>query len=95
MNALHKTINIVGGQTELARKITEWLASNGRADKIIKQQNVWKWLAHPSGIPVVPPEYRLAIQEITNGQVTVRQLSHDIYGAECEKEGSCACQSYP
>lgn len=79
MNALEKSIEIVNGQSELARKITEWLAKNGKSKKI-RQQHVWKWLNHKSGAPAVPNEFRLAIEEITNGQVTAKDLSHDIYG---------------
>ncbi|WP_172592453.1 YdaS family helix-turn-helix protein [Nitrosomonas supralitoralis] len=77
---MEKAIKIVNGQSSLARRISDWLKRNGRGNKIIKQQNVWKWLNHPSGIPTVPPEYRLAIEEITKKQVTCKCLSHDIYG---------------
>jgi hypothetical protein len=79
MNALEKTIKLVNGQSELARRITDWFFKNGREDKVIRQQHVWKWLNHPSGTPTVPPEYRVAIQEITGGEVTIVDLSHDIY----------------
>jgi len=79
MNALEKSIQIVKGQSELARRINEWLARNGK-NKKIKQQHVWKWLNHKSGVPTVPNEFRLALEEITNGQVTAKDLSHDIYG---------------
>lgn len=81
MNSLEKAIKIVNGQSALARGISDWLERNGRSNKVIKQQNIWKWLNHPSGIPTVPPEYRLAVEEITNGRVTCIDLSHDIYGA--------------
>lgn len=80
MNALERAIYIVGGQTKLAVGISDWLVRNGRTDKTIKQQHVWKWLNNSSGIPTVPPEYRMAIEEITEGRVTSRELSHDIYG---------------
>ncbi|MBK7492707.1 MAG: helix-turn-helix domain-containing protein [Nitrosomonas sp.] len=91
-NALQNAIDIVNGQSELARRITDWFERNGKPGKVIKQQHVWKWLRHPSGIPTVPPEYRLAIQEITEGEVTVVMLSHDIYGSVGDGN-SCACQS--
>ena len=79
MNALIRTINIVGGQTELASRINQWMVSKGCHDRVVKQQHVWKWVNHSSGIPTVPPAYRVAIEEITDGAVTARDLSHDIY----------------
>lgn len=79
MNALEKTINLVDGQSELARRLTDWFFNHGQKSRVIRQQHVWKWLNHPSGVPTVPPEYRVAIQEITGGKVTVIDLSHDIY----------------
>lgn len=80
MNSLEKAIEILDGQSSLARGISAWLAENGCGNKKIKQQHVWRWLNHPSGIPTVPAEYRLAIEEITDRRVTCRDLSHDIYG---------------
>lgn len=84
MNALEKSIEIVNGQTEMARRISDWLAKNG-ISKTVKQQHVWKWLNHPSGTPTAPPEYRMAIEEITGGRVSVKDLSHDIYGFASKK----------
>ncbi|MBS0424588.1 MAG: helix-turn-helix domain-containing protein [Proteobacteria bacterium] len=92
-SALQNAIDIVNGQSELARRITDWLERNGKPGMVIKQQHVWKWLRHSSGIPTVPPGYRLAISEITGGRVTVTDLSHDIYGLGVEKHKKCVCQS--
>lgn len=80
MNPLTRAINIAGGQSALARSINAWHEKTGNKVKKIKQQHVWKWTKHSSGVPTAPPEHRLAIEVITNNQVTVRALSHDIYG---------------
>ncbi|MCP5244837.1 MAG: hypothetical protein H6937_02255 [Burkholderiales bacterium] len=83
---LHIAIEIVGGQSELAKKINNWFAAKNLGKKKLKQQHIYKWINHPSGIPTVPPEYRLAIEQITNSnEVTVRTLSHDIYRVEMKK----------
>lgn len=76
---LQIAIEIAGGQSELAKRINDWFEAKNLGKKRIKQQHVYKWINHPSGVPTVPPEYRLAIEEITNRVVTVRSLSHDIY----------------
>jgi len=79
MNPLKSAINMVGGQASLARKITGWFERNGQPGRVIKQQHIWKWINHPSGVPTAPSEYRMAIQEITEGEITCIDLSHDIY----------------
>jgi len=76
---LQIAIEIAGGQSDLAKRINDWFEAKNLGKKRIRQQHVYKWINHPSGIPTVPPEYRLAIEEITNRVVTVRSLSHDIY----------------
>ncbi|SEN73085.1 YdaS family helix-turn-helix protein [Nitrosomonas marina] len=87
---LQKAIEVAGGQSELAKKINCWFADKRLGKKNLKQQHVYKWINHPSGVPTVPPEYRLAIEEITNRVVTVRSLSHDIYPQEIERNENAA-----
>ena len=57
-NALQKAIDIVGGQTALAKAI----------GGDIQQPHVWNWLNRSNGIP--PHEYCASIEKATNGQVT-------------------------
>jgi TorA maturation chaperone TorD/DNA-binding transcriptional regulator YdaS (Cro superfamily) len=63
-NALSKAIEIVGGQTQLARLLG------------VKQANVWHWLNKAER---VPGEYVLAIESATGGQVTRHDLRPDLY----------------
>lgn len=63
-NALAKAIDIVGGQTQLARLLG------------IKQANVWHWLNKAER---VPGEYVLAIEAATGNQVTRHDLRPDLY----------------
>lgn len=62
--ALGKVIEIVGGQTQLARLLG------------VKQANVWHWLNKAER---VPGEYVLAIEKATGGQVTRHDLRPDLY----------------
>lgn len=62
--ALETAINIVGGQTQLARLLG------------VKQANVWHWLKKAGR---VPGEYVLAIETATGGQVTRHELRPDLY----------------
>jgi TorA maturation chaperone TorD/DNA-binding transcriptional regulator YdaS (Cro superfamily) len=62
--ALTRAIEIVGGQTQLARLLG------------VKQANVWHWLKRADH---VPGEYVLAIEKATGGQVTRRELRPDLY----------------
>lgn len=68
--ALLKAIEIVGGQTELARQLSA--AENVK----IKQSVVHKW-ANQTGM--VPGEYALTIKKLTGGKVTAHQLCPDIF----------------
>lgn len=65
--ALAKAIDIVGGQTQLARLLD------------VKQANVWHWLNKADR---VPGEYVLAIEAATGGQVTRHELRPDLYPDE-------------
>lgn len=85
---LQKAIKIVGSQSELAKKINAWFITNNLGEKNLKQQHIYKWLNHSSGIPTVPPDYRLAIEEITKNQVTIKSLSHDIYHESKKNEAA-------
>jgi TorA maturation chaperone TorD len=62
--ALTRAIEIVGGQTQLARLLG------------VKQANVWHWLKRAEH---VPGEYVLAIEKATGGQVSRRDLRPDLY----------------
>jgi TorA maturation chaperone TorD/DNA-binding transcriptional regulator YdaS (Cro superfamily) len=62
--ALTRAIEIVGGQTQLARLLG------------LKQANVWHWLKRAEH---VPGEYVLAIERATGGQVSRHDLRHDLY----------------
>jgi TorA maturation chaperone TorD/DNA-binding transcriptional regulator YdaS (Cro superfamily) len=63
-SALVKAIEVVGGQTQLARLLG------------VKQANVWHWLNKADR---VPGEYVLAIEAATGGQVTRHDLRPDLY----------------
>ncbi len=63
-SALVKAIEVVGGQTQLARLLG------------VKQANVWHWLNKADR---VPGEYVLAIETATGGQVTRHALRPDLY----------------
>lgn len=63
-SALEKAIEVVGGQTQLARLLG------------VKQANVWHWLNKADR---VPGEYVLAIETATGGQVTRHSLRPDLY----------------
>lgn len=85
MSNLQKAIDIADGQSSLAKKINEWRIARGYSCNL-KQQHIWKWLHHPSGKPVVPPEYCLAIEDITNKIVTCSQLRPDVFSLHAMKE---------
>lgn len=63
-SALAKAIEVVGGQTQLARLLG------------VKQANVWHWLNKAER---VPGEYVLAIETATGGQVMRHDLRPDLY----------------
>ena len=67
-DALRKAIEIVGGQTELARRI----------GGSVKQQHIHSWLKRS----YIPPDRVLAIEAATDRAVTRHELRPDLYPAE-------------
>lgn len=68
MNALERAIEIVEGQSALARAIGD----------PIQQGHVWYWLREKGG--EVPAEHCAAIERATDGKVTRQDLRPDIFG---------------
>ena len=62
--ALQKAIEIVGGQTALARHLG------------LKQPHVWNWLNVAKRIPA---EFVIEIEKATDGRVSRHELRPDIY----------------
>lgn len=69
--ALARAIEIVGGQTQLARLLG------------VKQANVWHWLNRADHVPA---EFALAIERATGGQVARHELRPDLYPEGAAKE---------
>ncbi len=67
---LNKAIQTVGGQSILARALSE---TSGR---VIKQQNIWAWL---NVCKSFPPELARTIERITNGVVKRSELCPKIF----------------
>lgn len=72
-HALEKAVQIVGGQSKLARSLTESVG------KTINQSDVWYWLNKSSR--GVPAEYCQAFEDITEGKIKREDLRPDIFGA--------------
>jgi DNA-binding transcriptional regulator YdaS (Cro superfamily) len=72
--ALQKAIEIVGGQTALAKALNK------------KQGHVWIWLERGW----VPPDMAIPIERATSGQVTRSDLLPDIYPPEKSGERAVA-----
>jgi DNA-binding transcriptional regulator YdaS (Cro superfamily) len=70
--ALRRATEIVGGQSALARAISE------RTEGKIKQGHIWYWLSE-EGAPF-PAEYCAAVEAATAGAVTRAQLRPDLFG---------------
>lgn len=66
LKALKRSVEIVGGQTALARKI----------GGDVKQSHVWNWLNRDKRAPA---EYIFKIERATNGAVRARQLRPDVF----------------
>ncbi len=65
MNALERAVEIVGGQTALAKSLGK------------RQSLIWSWLQKDG---VVPAEHCLPIETATQGRVTRHDLRPDIFG---------------
>jgi DNA-binding transcriptional regulator YdaS (Cro superfamily) len=63
-SALHRAVEIAGGQSKLARLIE------------VSQQNLWWWLHKTKRVPA---EYVLPIERATHGAVTRYELRPDLY----------------
>lgn len=72
---VQKAIEIVGGQTALARLCN------------VKQQHVWRWL---NTVEKLPAEHAIAIEHATSGQITRELLRPDIRWERAEPEDSAA-----
>lgn len=68
MKAIERAIDILGGQSALARAI----------GGPVKQGHVWYWLNERDG--QVPAEHCLAIEAATEGRVSRHELRPDVYG---------------
>lgn len=68
MNPIERAVQIVGGQSELARRI------GGE----VKQAHVWHWINKSGGS--VPAEHCRAIEEATEGKITRYELRPDVFG---------------
>jgi len=65
IEALQEAVQIVGGQSELARRI------GGK----VRQQHVHYWLKRG----YIPPDHVIAIEAATEGRVSRHRLRPDIY----------------
>lgn len=70
--ALQTAIQVAGSQTALAAKLRSYTSNHK-----IRQGHIWCWLNRDKKVPA---EYCLAIEQITNGQVTASDLRPDIFG---------------
>lgn len=70
--ALGRCIELLGGQTGLAKRLTEHLKS-----KPISQATVFYWQNQRGGN--VPAAYAIPLEELTDGQVKRWELRPDIY----------------
>lgn len=71
-SAFNQAIKLAGGQSSLAKRITE---ETGDA---ITQSHIWDWLNKSKR--GVPAEYCRAIETITEGQITRAMLRPDVFG---------------
>lgn len=67
-SALLEAIEVAGGQSELARKLTEI------SSKPVKQQQVWNWLHREKKTPA---KQSVAIERITG--ITKERLRPDVF----------------
>lgn len=67
MRPIERAVQIVGGQSALARAI----------GGSVKQAHVWHWLNKGGAVPA---EHCAAIESATNGKVTREDLRPDVFG---------------
>lgn len=75
MSAIAKAVEIVGGQTQLARQI----------GGPVKQAHVWNWLKKGTRVPA---EHCIAIERATAGAVSRYELRPDVFGPAPEQEAA-------
>lgn len=66
--ALLEAIDCVGGQSELARKLT------ANSDRLVRQQHIWNWLNREKRPPV---KFSIIIEDVTG--VTKERLRPDVF----------------
>lgn len=71
--ALQRAVDLAGGQTPLAEKLSELM------DRPIRQAHVWNWLHRDRRIP---GEVCIPIERATGGRVTRSELRPDLYPQE-------------
>lgn len=76
--ALHRAVEVAGGQTKLAHLVADFLRSEGQENVKISQGHVQYWLKTGK----VPAEYARPIEQITNKEVLRYELRPDIYPPE-------------
>ena len=69
--ALEEAIDLAGGQTPLAAKITAIAIKRGLREKPYRQSHVWSWLHRDKK---VPPDVAALIEEALQGQITKERL---------------------
>lgn len=73
MSPLSKAIEICGTQAELCRRINALESSRGKTQ--LRTGHIYDWLNRR-----VPSERCLAIEEVTDGEVTRYDLRPDVFG---------------
>lgn len=86
LTALAKAIDLVGGQSALAREATKH-AANGRR---LTQKTIWKWLNRARG-PVPTAEWVVPIEKAVDAaakaeRVTRYELRADVFGAQPQEQ---------
>lgn len=75
MEPIARAVEIVGGQTKLARKI----------GGPVRQAHVWNWLNKGTRVPA---EHCIAIERATAGEVSRYELRPDVFGPSPEQEAA-------
>lgn len=75
VKALDRAVELAGGQTALAKKVSERVKGTGVNP--ITQSHVWNWLNRDRK---VPGEYGIPIEEVVGGKVTRHELCPTVFG---------------